>query len=58
MKWTKQKFNANNTILLLENITNTAYSILQHFVYISDFQTKDISIKPKNLIPNNPSLNS
>ena len=29
----------------------------QHFVYISDFQTKDISIKPENLIPNNPSLN-
>ena len=29
----------------------------QHFVYISDFQTNDISIKPKNLILKNPSLN-
>ena len=49
MKWTNQKSIANNTILLLENI------LTQHFVYISDSQTKDISIKPKNLTPHNPS---
>ena len=30
---------------------------LAQFVYISDFQIKDIFIKPKNLIPNIPSLN-
>ena len=29
----------------------------QDFIYISVFQTKEISIKPKNLIPDNPSLN-
>ena len=32
-------------------------SLAQQFVYISDFQIKDIFIKPKNLIPNIPSLN-
>ena len=53
IKSTKQKFNANNTTLLLEDILYRT----QHFVYISGFQTKDIFIF-KNLIPKNPKNNA
>ena len=53
IKSTKQKFNANNTTLLLEDILYRT----QHFVYISGFQTKDIFIF-KNLISKNPKNNA